>query len=104
MEGREKTFRNIKLIVRPSPPVLKIVLIVLIVLSMAALVTLGWVRSSIQADTEKMRQEAVALIDGNAELNDKLSQTGSAQSVQDIAEAELDLVDPNTIIIDPNGQ
>ena len=103
MTGRENPFRNIKFVIRSSPRMLKIALITLILLSMAALGTLWWVRTGILADTEKLRQEAATLIDENAELGDKIGQVDSIEGILDIAESELDLVDPNTVIIEPTS-
>ena len=103
MEARKKTAGKIQLIIRPSSPLLKIVVIVLIVFSMAALISLSWVRQSIQTRTEAMRQEAYYLELENAELEKKITELDTVQSVQDIAREELDMVDPNTVVIVPNS-
>ena len=58
MEAQTNSVRKIKLVVRPSSPLLKIVLVVLIVFSTAALISLSWVRQNILAKTEAMRQES----------------------------------------------
>jgi cell division protein FtsB len=99
----ENPFRNTKVVVRSCPPLLKIVLIALIVLSVTALAALGWVNASIRAQTQEMREEAATLLEENAELEEKIGELGSVQSVQDIAQEELGLVDPNTVIINPNS-
>ena len=62
--------KKVKVILRPSPLSLKILLIVLILVSMGALIALRWVTNSIR----------------------------------DIAREELDLVDPDTIIIEPKSE
>jgi cell division protein FtsB len=103
MEAQTKSLRKIKLVVRPSSAVLKIALVALIVFSMAALISLSWVRQSILAKTEAMRQESAALVQENAELRDKITELGTVQSVQDIAQTELGMVDPNTVVIVPNS-
>ena len=103
MEAQTKSVRKIKLVVRPSSPLLKIVLVVLIVFSMAALISLSWVRQTILAKTEAMRQESQALVAENAELREKIAELDTVQSVQDIAREELDMVDPNTVVIVPNS-
>ena len=103
MEAQTKSLRKIKLVVRPSSAVLKIALVALIVFSMAALISLSWVRQSILAKTEAMRQESAALVQANAELRDKITELGTVQSVQDIAQTELGMVDPNTVVIVPNS-
>lgn len=103
MEERKNPFRNMKVVVRSSPPLLKIMVILVIVFSMAALMALSWVNLRIQAETEDMRAEAAALEQENADLEEKIGSLGSVQSVQDIAQEELGLVDPNTVVIDPNS-
>ena len=103
MEARKKTAGKVQVVIRPSSPLLKIVLIILIVFSMAALISLGWVRQSIQNKTEAMRQEAYNLELENAELEKKITELDTVQSVQDIAREELDMVDPNTVVIAPNS-
>ena len=103
MKAQKKSLRNIQLVFRPSSLLLKIVVIVLIVFSTAALIALSWVRQSIQVRTENLRQEAIMLEQENDELKDKISILGSVQSVQEIAQEELGLVDPETVIINPNS-
>jgi len=103
MAERKNPFRNIKLVFRPASPALKIAVIILIVCSMAALIALTWVRASILNRTEDLREEAAGLEYENAELEDKIADIGSVESIMDIAQEELGLVDPNTVIIDPNS-
>ena len=95
--------RKTKLVFRPSTTVLKIVVIVLIVFSTAALIALNWVRQSIQIQTEDLRQEAASLVQANEDLEHKISILGSVQSVEEIAQEELGLVSPDTVIINPNS-
>lgn len=103
MEERKNPFRNIKVVVRPSTPLLKIVVILVILLSMVALVALGWVQSSIFAQREALREQAAELEHENQVLEDKIADLGSAQSIQEIAEEELGLVNPDAVIIDPTS-
>lgn len=94
---------RIKLVIRPSSTLLKIVVIVLIVFSTAALIALSWVRQSIQAQTQDMRNEAIYLEQENADLKNKISILGSVQSVEQIAQEELGMVKPDTVLINPNS-
>ena len=96
--------RRIQIVFRPSTTLLKIVVIVLIVFSTAALIALSWVRQSIQVQTEDLRQEAMALEQENNDLEKKIGNLGSVQSIEEIAQEELDLVNPDTVIINPNSQ
>jgi cell division protein FtsL len=90
-----------KVEIRPAPTVLKIVLILLIVFSIAALVGLRWVHNGLRDKIQDLKQEAAALEQDNADLQEKIDDLGSVQSVKDIARDEMGLVDPNTILIDP---
>ena len=93
--------RKIQIIFRPSTTLLKVVVIVLIVFSTAALIALSWVRQSIQVQTEDLRQEARALEQENKALERSIAQLGSVQSVIELAGELLDLVDPDTVIFTP---
>lgn len=93
--------KKVKVILRPSPLSLKILLIVLILLSMIALIALRWVTNSIRAETENLREEAAAVEYENEDLREKIDEVDSVKGVQNIAEEELHMVDPDTVIIDP---
>ena len=100
MEERKKP---VKIVGRPSTPLLKIIIIVFILFSMAALLALSFVRSSILSRTEDLRAEAADLVYENQDLKDKVNDLGSVQSVQDIAEGELGYVNPDTVLITPTS-
>ena len=103
MKERTINTRRIQFVLRPSSMLLKVVVIMLIVFSTAALIALSLVRQSILVRTEDMRQEAVALEQENEDLEKKIGLLGTVLSVQQIAQEELGLVDPNTIMITPNS-
>ena len=104
MAERKNPFRDIKVIVRPGTRKLKISLILLILISAAALVALGVVSSRIQKQTQALLDQAAVLEQENADLTDKTEQLGSNDSIKEIAREELGLVDPDTVILDPNSQ
>ena len=93
--------KKVKVILRPSPLSLKILLIVLILVSTLALLALRWVTDSIRQETENLREKAAAVEYENGELEQKIDEVDSVKGVQSIAEEELHMVDPNTVIIDP---
>ena len=101
MEKIKKSLKNVKLEIRPSPVALKVLLIVLILFSTAALAALRWVHNGIQAQTENLRAEVAAVEYANSVLEQKKADLGSVQSIQDIAKEELGLVNPDTVVIDP---
>ena len=90
-----------KVVFRPAPPMLKIAACLLILFSMAALLALRWVHNGIREETQILTDQAAAAQAENAELTEKIGALGSVQSVKDIARDEMGLVDPNTILIDP---
>lgn len=103
MEEKRHPLRNVKVEVRSTSPVLKIVLIVLIVFSILALIALRWVHGGILEETQNLKDEAAAVEQANEDLKEKQDNLGSVQSVQDIAQDELGLVDPDTVIIEPQS-
>ena len=90
-----------KVRLRSAPVKLKAVLIVLIVLSMAALVALRWVHNGIQTETQRKTEQAAAMEGEDADLQEKIDSIGSVQSIRQIAQDELGLADPDTVLIHP---
>lgn len=93
--------KKVKVEVRPTSNILKLILILLILFSIVALVALRWVHGGILTQIDALKEEAAGLEYSNAELEQKMEELGSVQSIQDIAQDELGLVDPDTILIDP---
>lgn len=100
---RKNPFRNMKVVVRPSPPALKIVLILLILFSILALAALRWVTMGIRSETDTLRKEAAAAEHEKQEIQDKIDALGSVKSVEQIAREELGLMDPDAVILDPQA-
>lgn len=101
MAQKQNPPKKINVEIRPASPALKIVLILLIVCSIAALVALRWVHNGILQQTQELKDEAAGVEYANEELIEKTENLGSVQSIQDIAQEELGLVNPDTILIDP---
>ena len=101
MTDKSTTHKRVKVEVRPASNILKIVLIVLIVFSIVALAALRWVHGGILSEIDALKDEASGLEYANQVLDQKTEELGSIQSIQDIAKEELGLVDPDTILIDP---
>lgn len=89
---------KVQIVVSPSSKVLKIVLVVLLVVSAAAMGTLHWLNGAIQDQTELYRRQAAALEYQNAVLEDKLENMTTVQGMLEIAKEELGLVSPDTIL------
>jgi cell division protein FtsB len=95
-------FQGIKVEYTRSHPLTKVVVIGLILVSMAAMIALMWSGTQLKREIEALRKEAAQLEAENADLRDQLDKQDSVEGVEHIAENELDLVDPDIIIIDPN--
>lgn len=95
MKPKEKR----KLVLVPSSKAVKILAVLVVLFSLVALVALGWVRGNIRDLTEEKRQQAAALEQENAELAEKKAQLGSSDSIQDIAQEELGMVNPDTVFV-----
>ena len=93
--------KKVKVEVRPASNILKIILTILILFSIVALIALRWVHTGIRNQIDELKDEASELEHANEVLDQKTQELGSVQSIQDIAQEELGLVDPNIIVIDP---
>lgn len=100
MEERKLQIGKVQVILRHSSPVLKAVVIVLIVFSMAALGALMWVQAGLQSQVRSMTAEATAILDENEKLSRRLETPGDVKTIREIAEEELDLVTPDTVLIE----
>ena len=101
MANKSTPQKQVKVEVRPASNILKIILIILILFSIVALIALRWVHSGILTQIDALKDEAAGLEYANEVLDQKTEELGSVQSIQDIAKEELGLVDPDTILIDP---
>lgn len=98
-----KTYKvgKVQIVWRHSSLLLKALVILLIVFSMAAMVALAWVQGSIQEQTQQMLSEAAALEEKNQTLEERIQSVDAVDTIRDIAKEELGLVDPDTILIRP---
>ena len=103
MAERLKSLRKIRVIVQPAPRKLKVMFILLILICAAALAALGWIRVRLEQETQAVLDQAAVLEQENEDLAEKTEKLGTSDSIKDIARDELDLVDPDTIIIVPNS-
>ena len=101
MKQLKEMFSRIKLVRRRSSNLTKIVVIVTIVLCMGALLTLRLSMHRIKQETRELAAQAAELEQDKSDLNTQIDQLGSVQSVLDIAEQELGLVSPDTVIFEP---
>ena len=89
-------FHRIRLVYRRSSLFLKILVLVTILASTAALVGLRVSVSNYQQQKQVLQMQAIALQQENAELTERIAELGTEDSIRRIAKEQLDLVDPNT--------
>lgn len=103
MAAGENPLRRIRLVYRRSSNTLKIVVIAALVLGTLSLLMLRGAILRMEQKTEDLRQQAAVLEQENKKLEESISQLGTVQSVTDLAEQLLGLVDPDTVIFSPEG-
>ena len=103
MANIKEKLKLIKLRLRPSSRPAKIMLIVAILLAMVALIALRLAIHNLDNRTADLRDKAAALEQENRDLRENIGILGSVQSVIQIAMDELGLVDPDTVILEPES-
>ena len=101
MEKIINYLRRVKLVVRKSRPVTKVVALCAVVLSTVALLTLQNAILTSRENTAALMDQAGKLQQQNQELENRIDGLDTAEGIRDIAEQELGLVDPDTVIIVP---
>lgn len=93
---------NTRVVFKNSTVLLKILILTLLVFSMLALAALSWVRVRVQTQTRELQAQIAQESGINRQLFDRLEDMTSDEAVRKIAEQELGLVNPNTVLITPN--
>lgn len=101
MTAKNKSRPRFRLVFRRSSTLTKCVVLATVVLCTAALLALRGAILSTRAQTEALRTQAYTLEQENSQLEQDISQLGSVQSITRIAQEELGLADPNTIVFTP---
>lgn len=92
---------KVKLIYRRSRTSTKVVVLVAVVLSILSLTALCIAISATRADTEQLRQDAMGLERENSRLEMYIEQLGTIEGIIRIAQEELGLIEPGSVIIQP---
>ena len=95
MAKKNSFFKRFRLVYRPSPLLLKIILLVTIVLCTAALLTLHTMIRRTREQSDSLRATAAWYEQENAELEQNIAQLGTEKSIRRIATEELGVVDPD---------
>lgn len=98
MKGRTKR-RCVRFAVNCGNTIVSVALLVVIVLSTVALSGLYSSIESLHAQEADNRANAARLEQEIGELEERIEELGSAESVKDIAREELDLEDPDSILV-----
>jgi len=94
-------FRRIRLVYRRSSVFLKILVLVTILASVAALVALRTTVTTYQQQKQALQLQAIALQQENAELTERIAELGTKASIRRIATEELGLVSPGSHFFTP---
>ena len=102
MTARELKSR-IRVVYRRSSKLTKMAVCLAIALSTVTLLVLRSATLDARAQTDALKDQAQQLEQENDRLEDKIEDLGSIDSVEQIAKDELGLVNPDTIIIEPEN-
>ena len=99
----QKTASRIRFVYKRSSRLTKIAVCAAAALSAVALLYLHSATLDARAEAEELRKQAQQAQQQNTELENKIDILGSAESAEQIARDELGMVDPDTIIIQPEN-
>lgn len=101
MAENRNPFSAVKLVYRRSRTLTKVVVLVAVVLSMAALLTLHSAIRTTEDSAEDLRFQAAQLEQENSRLEQYINELGTVQGIIRIAQEKLGLIDPDSVIIQP---
>lgn len=90
-----------RFVYRRSSPLLKFAVLILLVASIVALLTMRLVLLQTQSQYDQLRHHAAQLEQQNQQLEQNIAELGTVQSYKRIAAEELGLVDPDTTFFQP---
>ena len=99
--ARRNPFHRIRLVYRRSPMILKILVLVTILASAAALLALRFAMTGFQEQRQALYTQAVDLQQENEDLTERIAELGTKDSIRRIATEELDLMDPKSELFNP---
>ena len=98
-----ENLKRIKPVYRRSSSRMKIFVIIVIILGIAGLFLVRNALSEVNIANRDLENQAVALEQENEDLTHKISIQGTKEAVIQIARELLDLVTPDTVIVQPQG-
>ena len=100
MEGKNP-FKRIRLVYQRSSALVKCIVLAAIIVCTVALLTLRMAITEANNREEELRKQAAALEQENNKISGDIEKVDTIEGMKDIAENELGLVDPDTIIFIP---
>lgn len=101
MHTKRPLYKRIRLVYRRSSTTAKVIVLAAIILSTAALLTLRGAIQDANAEAQALRDQASQLEQEQNKLQENINGLGSLNGIEQIAKDELGLVNPDTIIIEP---
>lgn len=98
--ARPNPFRRIRLVYQRSPMFLKILVLVTILLTAAALLVLRSAMLGFQQQSQVLQSQAITLQQQNAELTERIAELGTEDSIRRIAKEQLGMMDPSSQFFD----
>lgn len=95
--------KKIRLVFRRGSLALKIAVLVMVVLSMAVLLTVWLYKQDVQKQYDELKEQAVSLEIENSRLQQAVNDLGTIRGIAQIAREQLGLVYPDTVIIEPEN-
>jgi cell division protein FtsB len=89
-----------KFVSRPGKPLMKAALLGVLVLSTAALIAIHSATASKEAGNSALEQQVMDLEDENRKLEQYNESKDTEEGIQQVAQGELGMVDPDTVIYD----
>ena len=99
--AKRNPFHRIRLVYRRSSLFVKILVLVTIVVSAAALLALRTAMIGYQQQSQVLQSQAADLQEKNAKLTTNIAELGTKASIRRIAIEELDLIDPGAHFFNP---
>ena len=99
--AKRNPFHRIRLVYRRSSLFMKVLVLVTILVSTAALLALRNLTLGYQQQRQALQAQALQLQQENAELTEYIAELGTEDSIRRIAMEELGLMDPNAQFFNP---
>ena len=93
--------KKIKVVFRKGSLSLKVAVLVLVALSLTVLLVVWVYKQQAKEDYERLRDQAITLEQSNSRLEAAIEKLGTVEGIFQIAREELGLVDPDTVILEP---